>query len=53
MLENGSVIDGTGTPAVLSDVLIEEGRIQELGPFENLAGAIEIDCSGFSKPDLR
>jgi N-acyl-D-amino-acid deacylase len=48
VLKNGSVIDGTGTPAVLCDVLVEEGRIQELGRFEPLADAIEIDCSGLT-----
>jgi N-acyl-D-amino-acid deacylase len=46
LLKNGSVIDGSGAPAVVSDVLIEDGRIQELGQFQRLADTIEIDCSG-------
>jgi N-acyl-D-amino-acid deacylase len=46
ILKNGSVIDGSGAPAILSDLLIEDGRIRDLGHFRNLGDAIEIDCSG-------
>jgi len=46
LLKNGSVIDGSGAPAVVSDLLIEDGRIRELGQFQRLADTIEIDCSG-------
>jgi N-acyl-D-amino-acid deacylase len=46
VLRNGSVIDGSGAPAVFSDLLIEDGRIRELGQFQGLADTIEIECSG-------
>jgi dihydroorotase/N-acyl-D-amino-acid deacylase len=46
VLRNGSILDGSGTPAISADLLIEDGKIRDLGQFPNLADAIEMDCSG-------
>ena len=46
VLKNGSVIDGTGGPAIHADIVIEEGRIAELGQIEDYGDALEIDCTG-------
>jgi N-acyl-D-aspartate/D-glutamate deacylase len=43
VLKNGGVIDGSGTPAVTSDLLIEDGLIQGVGRFRDLVDTTEID----------
>ncbi|MBS1105378.1 MAG: putative D-aminoacylase, partial [Deltaproteobacteria bacterium] len=44
-LTGGTLIDGTGTPAVRSDVAIAGGRISALGDLTALEAARTIDCS--------
>lgn len=40
----GQVLDGTGSPAAAADVLVEDGRIVEVGP--GLTGDEVVDCTG-------
>ncbi len=44
VIKNGLVVDGTGTPGYLADVLIENDRIIAMGP--DLHGDEVIDASG-------
>lgn len=44
VIKNGLVVDGTGTPGYLADVLIENDRIIAIGP--DLHGDDVIDASG-------
>jgi imidazolonepropionase-like amidohydrolase len=44
LLAGGRVFDGTGSPLAEADVLIEEGRIVEVGP--GLDGDQAVDCAG-------
>lgn len=47
IIKNGSVIDGTGKPAFVSDVAIKDGKIVRVG--KNLTGAIQIiDATGLT-----
>ena len=44
VIKNGLVVDGTGNPGFIADVLIEGDRVIEIG--SNLQGDIVIDASG-------
>lgn len=44
VIKNGLVVDGTGNPGFLADVLIEDDRVIEIG--SNLQGDVVIDASG-------
>ena len=44
VIKNGLVVDGTGNPGFIADVLIEGDRVVEIG--SNLQGDIVIDASG-------
>lgn len=44
VIKNGLVVDGTGTPGYLADVLIEGDRVIEIG--SDLQGDVVIDASG-------
>ncbi|HEY7509761.1 MAG TPA: D-aminoacylase [Vicinamibacteria bacterium] len=44
VLEGGTLVDGSGAPAVTADVALEGGRIAAVGT--RLAGARKVDCSG-------
>ena len=44
VIKNGLVVDGTGSPGYLADVLIEGDRVIEIG--SNLQGDVVIDASG-------
>ena len=44
VIKNGLVVDGTGNPGFLADVLIEGDRVIEIG--SNLQGDVVIDASG-------
>ena len=44
VIRGGTVIDGTGAPGFEADVLIEEGRIAEIGP--GLSGDRVLDAKG-------
>ncbi len=47
-IANGLVVDGTGSPGVLTDVLVSDGRIVHVGPViaETLEAAQRIDAGG-------
>ena len=44
VLRGGTVVDGTGAPAVAADVAVADGRIVEVGA--GLRGDREVDCGG-------
>ena len=44
LIRGGSVIDGTGAPAVEADVRVKDGRIAEVGPRLRRDGETEIDA---------
>ena len=48
ILRNGTIVDGTGSPARHGDVLVRDGRIAMVGEIstDDTAGAAEIDCTG-------
>ncbi|MDX2037509.1 MAG: amidohydrolase family protein [Isosphaeraceae bacterium] len=47
LIRGGTVIDGTGSPGIRADVLVENGRIRAVGPeIEAPAGAVVVDASG-------
>lgn len=45
-LEGGSVIDGSGSPAVRADVAVNDGQITGVGTLAGLEAATTIDCRG-------
>jgi N-acyl-D-amino-acid deacylase len=45
VIRGGTVVDGTGAPAVTADVAVDEGRITEVGTVEG-RGARELDADG-------
>ncbi|HEY8216877.1 MAG TPA: amidohydrolase family protein [Acidimicrobiia bacterium] len=45
VIRGGTVVDGTGAPAVAADVAVDAGRITSVGTVE-VEGAHEIDASG-------
>jgi N-acyl-D-aspartate/D-glutamate deacylase len=47
VIRNGSIVDGTGTPAYRGDVAVDGGRITELGEVDG-TGDREIDAGGLS-----
>ena len=46
LLRNGSVIDGSGSPAAGGDVLIDGQRVAAVGAFDPPTDATVLDCSG-------
>ena len=44
VIRGGTVIDGTGSPGQLADVLVSDGRIVEIG--QDLQGDRELDATG-------
>src|SRR5690554_360549 len=48
LLRNAIVYDGTGAPPFEADVLISEGRIQEVGPGLAAAGVEEVRVEGLA-----
>jgi N-acyl-D-aspartate/D-glutamate deacylase len=44
VIKGGTVVDGTGAPGVVADVLIEDGRVVEVGP--GLQGDQVLDATG-------
>jgi len=47
IIRNGSVVDGTGAPAVRADVVVRTGRIAAVGPRESNAARV-IDAAGLA-----
>jgi N-acyl-D-amino-acid deacylase len=48
LIKNGSVMDGTGTPAVRADLLICGDRIEALGRFPDATASRTIDAAGLA-----
>ena len=45
VIRGGTVVDGTGAPAVVADVAVDGGRITEIGAVDD-RGAREVDADG-------
>lgn len=45
-VRNGSVLDGTGAPAVRADVGVKDGRIAAVGDLKDVSAAEEVDAAG-------
>jgi N-acyl-D-aspartate/D-glutamate deacylase len=45
VIRSGTVIDGTGTPGVIADIGIRDGRIVAIGQVDE-AGEVELDATG-------
>ena len=56
IIENGKIIDGTGTPAFYADLAIQGEQIIKIGNLKNMASKKKIDakglvvCPGFIDP---
>jgi len=48
LLTNGLLIDGSGAPPYAGHLLIEDGRIAEIGPFEPPSCLPTLDCTGLA-----
>jgi N-acyl-D-aspartate/D-glutamate deacylase len=46
LIENGKVVDGTGSPAFRSDVFIRNGHIEEIGILPHVKPTRRVDASG-------
>lgn len=46
LFTDGNVFDGSGSPAAVADVAIEDGRIVDIG--SDLDGDVEVDAAGMS-----
>ena len=48
IIRNGTIIDGSGGPEKVSDILIKDGLIEKIGNFDNSYNSKkEIDANGF------
>lgn len=53
LFKNATVVDGSGSPGFRSDVLVNKGKIEDIGDFDNAAAERTIDtrdlvlCPGF------
>ena len=48
LIKNGTVMDGTGTPAVRADLIIRGDRIEDVGSFPGARAARVIDAQGLA-----
>ncbi len=48
IIRNGQVIDGTGTPAFQSDVVVSDGKIEFIGDATGMQAGREWDAAGMS-----
>ena len=46
LIRNGKVIDGSGSPAVMKDIVLEGDRIVDMGCFPDIAAERVIDATG-------
>ena len=46
VIKSGQVIDGTGKPAVMGDIVISEGSFFSVGDGTEVEGNLEWDASG-------
>jgi N-acyl-D-amino-acid deacylase len=53
LIENGTVMDGTGTPSARADVLIRGDRIADIGIFPDVRTSATIDAEDLAvAPDF-
>jgi N-acyl-D-amino-acid deacylase len=38
LIKNGNIIDGSGSPAYMSDIAVKKGKIERIGP------SLDIKC---------
>ena len=56
IIKNGTVIDGTGSPGIKADIAVSEGKISEIGSFDESEAKEIVDaenmivCPGFIDP---
>ncbi len=48
LIKNGMVMDGSGEPAVRADVVVNDGRIEDVGLFPDADGTRVIDATGLA-----
>jgi N-acyl-D-amino-acid deacylase len=48
VITGGSVLDGDGGPAVMTDVAVKDGRIAQLGDFKSATATRRIDATGLT-----
>jgi N-acyl-D-amino-acid deacylase len=48
LIKNGTVMDGTGSPAVRADLIIRDDRIEDLGSFPDAQAGEVIDAQGLA-----
>ena len=48
IIRNGQVVDGTGSPAFVSDIVIDDGRIDLVGDASDINSDIEWDAAGMT-----
>lgn len=48
VIRNGTVYDGSGSPPVVADVVMNQGKIWGVGKWENVKGRTEIDAKGLA-----
>jgi N-acyl-D-amino-acid deacylase len=48
LIKNGMVMDGTGTPAVRADVIVNGDRIEDVGSFPDAKASKTIDAEGLA-----
>lgn len=46
LLHGGWVVDGTGTPPYRADIVVEDGRIRDIGRFSATGDVETVDCTG-------
>jgi N-acyl-D-amino-acid deacylase len=45
LIKNGNIIDGSGAPAYMSDIVVKNGKIERIGPSLDIKCEKEIDAS--------
>ena len=45
LIKNGNIIDGSGSPAYLSDIAVKNGQIERIGPSLDIGCDKVIDAS--------
>ena len=46
LIQNGTLIDGTGAPAAAADVAIKDGKIAAVGDLRGASAGAVLDASG-------
>ena len=46
LIQNGTLIDGTGAPAAAADVVIKDGKIAAVGDLKDASAGTVLDAAG-------